>query len=245
MVSKAISTSRPMATSSASTTRIRNERPARTSWLPSRHLPNCARLDVGAWKGEPWRGERIATIEEVLATVPRGKLIFIELKVGPEIVEPLAKVLEMATVRPEQVVIISFQKETIAACEERMPHLKTQWLTGYKCEEENGIGRWAPNAEEVAATIREIGADGLGSQAELCHVNNAFLTRLRGAGIAEFGVWTVDDLPTARCYKKLGVTAITTNRPGWLRAQLEAAERCATPSLSQSDDELPPSSTTK
>src|SRR3990170_1836584 len=43
-------------------------------------------LDVGAWKGESWRGERIATLEEVLAVVPKRKQVVVELKAGPEII---------------------------------------------------------------------------------------------------------------------------------------------------------------
>ncbi|MFV2065815.1 MAG: glycerophosphodiester phosphodiesterase family protein, partial [Pirellulales bacterium] len=33
-------------------------------------LADLRQLDVGAWKGERWRGEKIPTLEEVLATVP-------------------------------------------------------------------------------------------------------------------------------------------------------------------------------
>ena len=37
----------------------------------------------------------------------------------------------------------------------------------------------------------------------------------------ELHVWTVDKPATARRMKKLGVDSITTNRPGWLRKQIE------------------------
>ena len=36
-------------------------------------LTKLRTLDVGAWKGKPWQGERIASLEEVLAEVPAGK----------------------------------------------------------------------------------------------------------------------------------------------------------------------------
>jgi glycerophosphoryl diester phosphodiesterase len=178
-------------------------------------------LDVGAWKDAKYRGERIATIEEVLATVPRDKKIFIELKVGPEIIEPLAAVLQMSSVRLEQVVVISFNDQTIAACEKRMPNLKTQWLTGFENEKEDDSGAWSPTAAEVAATIQRIGADGLGCQAETRHVDDLFLSRLGANGITYFGVWTVNDLAVAQIYQELNAAAITTDRPGWLRKQLE------------------------
>ena len=37
------------------------------------------RVDVGAWKGARWRGASIPSLEEVLACVPAGKRLFIEL----------------------------------------------------------------------------------------------------------------------------------------------------------------------
>ncbi len=182
-------------------------------------------LDVGAWKGAKWQGEKIPTIEEVLATIPPGKIIFIELKVGPEIVEPLAKVLEASPLRPEQTVIIAFNEATIAACEKRLPHLKTQWLTSYKDENKSknktGPPSWTPTADRVAKTVLRIGADALGSQAVPDHFDKAFIARLHADGIDEFGVWTVDDASVAKYYQKLGAAAITTNRPGWLRKQLQ------------------------
>jgi hypothetical protein len=44
---------------------------------------------------------------------------------------------------------------------------------------------------------------------------------LRELGCREFSVWTVDDPQVASYYAKLGAWSITTNRPGWLRKQLE------------------------
>jgi glycerophosphoryl diester phosphodiesterase len=43
-------------------------------------------LDAGQWKGSAWQGERIPTLGEMLALVPRGKRTFIEVKSGPDLV---------------------------------------------------------------------------------------------------------------------------------------------------------------
>jgi glycerophosphoryl diester phosphodiesterase len=40
-------------------------------------LAELRQLDVGSWKGEQWRGARIPALDEVLATVPEGKQVFI------------------------------------------------------------------------------------------------------------------------------------------------------------------------
>ncbi|HEX2477448.1 MAG TPA: glycerophosphodiester phosphodiesterase family protein, partial [Lacipirellulaceae bacterium] len=73
-------------------------------------------------------------------------------------------------------------------------------------------------------TLKRIGADALDAEAVPERVNKAFIERLRDAGFAEFHVWTVNDPKVARFYRDLSVASITTDRPRWLREQLEAAE---------------------
>lgn len=176
------------------------------------------KLEVGSWKDERWRGEKIPSLEEVLATVPAGKKAIIELKVGPEIVAPMAKILTASGLQPEQIVIISFHSQTIAACEQQLPHLRSHWLTSYKQEKD---GTWNPTAQKLTATLKQIKTDGLGSRAVTEYFNNALLKQLQNDGLKEFHVWTIDDPEVARKYQNLGAWGITTNRPGWLRQQLQ------------------------
>src|SRR3954452_15936878 len=49
-------------------------------------------LDIGSWKDTKWHAERMPTLDEVLAIVPAGKKVFLELKSGPELAVPMAKV---------------------------------------------------------------------------------------------------------------------------------------------------------
>jgi glycerophosphoryl diester phosphodiesterase len=184
-------------------------------------LEELRALDVGSWKGPQWRGEKMPTMAEVLAAVPEGKKIFIELKSSVEIVAPMAKVIEASKLSPEQIVIISFHAEAIAECKKRLSHLKALWICRY---EEQKQGGWAPGVEEVAATLKRIRADGFDSQANLEHFDETFIERLRALGCDEFSVWTVDDAKVARYYAKLGAWSITTNRPGWLRTQRDQFE---------------------
>jgi len=183
-------------------------------------------LDVGAWKGLRWRGEKIPTMEEVLATVPVGKKVILELKVGPEIVEPMAKIVAASGLQPEQIVIISFHPETIAACEQKFPQFRAHWLTGFKKKKD---GSWKPTARQLSATLRQVKADGLGGMAAPEYFNGALLQQLRLGGLKEFHVWTVDEPEVAREYQRLGAWAITTNRPGWLRRQLHLQPAVALP----------------
>lgn len=175
-------------------------------------------LDVGSWKDAKWRSERIPTFAECLAVVPAGKKFFVELKSGPEVVQPIAKEIAKSSVLPDQIVIISFHADAVAAAKKEMPHIKALWLCGF---EKGKKGEKPPTAEKVAATIKRIHADGLNAQAVTDYVNAEFIQRLKGLGVHEFSVWTVDDPTVARFYADLGAWSITTNRPGWLREQLQ------------------------
>jgi glycerophosphoryl diester phosphodiesterase len=175
-------------------------------------------LDVGSWKKKKWKDERIPTLEEVLAIVPTGKKVFLELKSGPEIVKPMAKVIAASHLSAEQIVLISFHADAIAACKKQMPDLKALWLCSF-----NNKKRDAPpkTPAEVAATLKRIHADGLDAEAVPAYFNAAFINCLRKLGCHEFSVWTVDDPKVAKFYADLGAWSITTNRPVWLRKQLK------------------------
>lgn len=174
-------------------------------------------LDVGSWKGKRWKGEQMPTLDEVLAAMPPGTKPVIELKIGPEIVKPMAEAIARSSVSPEDVIIISFNADTIAECERLAPQYRTHWLCGYK---EHDDGRVMPTAKEVLASMKRSRADGFGSQAKMDHFDAAFIDELRDGGCDEFHVWTVDDGKTARFYRDLGAKWITTNRPSLLREQL-------------------------
>jgi glycerophosphoryl diester phosphodiesterase len=178
------------------------------------------KLDVGSWQGPQWKNQRMPTMSEVLAAVPDGKKIYIELKSAAEIVAPMAKVIAASSLSPEQMVIISFHEEAITECKKQLPQLKAYWLCKY---EEQGDG-WLPGVEEVITRLQRCRADALSSKAVPEHFNKAFIDRVRAAGYDEFHVWTVDDPAAARFYRDLGAASITTNRPGWLREQLAEPE---------------------
>jgi glycerophosphoryl diester phosphodiesterase len=176
------------------------------------------KMDVGNWKGPHWQGEQMPTLEEVLAAVPDGKGIFVELKSAAEVVPLVAKAVAASSLLPEQVVVISFHEDAVAESKRLMPQIKAYWLTDFK-KQDNGTIK--PTVDEVIATLQRSGADALDGRAMPEHFDAAFVQKLRESGFAEFHVWTVDEPDVARFYRDLGAASITTNRPGWLREQLE------------------------
>ena len=174
-------------------------------------------LDVGSWKNVRFANERIPTVQEVLATVPEGKRIFVEIKCGPEIVEPLKQQLAASGLKPEQIVIICFQQDVIRESRRVMPQYKANWLTGYN--QKKGETDWTPPREGVLQALRSTGATGLGSNGNLKVIDLAFVEAVRAAG-HEFHVWTINDADTARVLQGLKVDSITTDRPDLIRSTL-------------------------
>ncbi len=180
-------------------------------------LAQLQALDVGAWKAERYRGERMPTLAQVLATVPAGKKILIEIKCGPEIVPPLQTVLDHSSLAPDQIVVIAFQESVIAEVKRQLPQLKAYWLVGYKQDAATKV--WTPAREDVLRTLDRLGADGLDTEGNRQVVDASLVEQLRAGG-KEFHVWTIDKPADAQHFQQLGVDSITTNRPAEIRAAL-------------------------
>lgn len=179
-------------------------------------LAELRRLDVGQWKGAGWAGAQIPTLPEVLAALPAGKRLFIELKSGPEIIPSLARALAESGVAGAHIRLLAFSAPLIAVLKESLPAYRACWLTDYRWGGRSGF--WRPSPEEMLATLSSTGADGLASRARPL-LNGDFVAALRRA-CREIHVWTVDDLATACRLREIGVDSIMTNRPGWLRRRL-------------------------
>jgi len=184
--------------------------------VAARTLEQLKRLDVGRHKAAGWASERIPTLEEVLATVPRGKRLFVEIKCGPEILGPLEAAVADSGLEARQVVLVGFGLETMAAAKQRLPDHPVYWICAQQQDESDGS--WKPGADELVAKVRQAGLDGLSVRA-CAAVDRPFVERFHAAGMA-LCVWTVDDPAEAKRLQQAGADAITTNRPGWLRAKL-------------------------
>jgi glycerophosphoryl diester phosphodiesterase len=180
-------------------------------------LAQLQALDVGDWKADRYRGERIPTLEQVLAIVPAGKKIFIEIKSGPEIVPQLRTVLDASSLSLEQVVVIAFNEAVITEVKQKIPQIRAYWLVGYKQDEATKV--WSPRSEDVLRTLDRLGADGLDTEGNRQFVDQALVQQLRARG-REFHVWTIDKPVDAQYFQQLGADSITTNRPAEIRAAL-------------------------
>jgi glycerophosphoryl diester phosphodiesterase len=163
-------------------------------------------LDVGSWKDIKYKGEKIPFIEEIIATIPDGKLLVVEVKCGSEIVPHMERVLHKNP-KKDQIVFISFGWETITDLKEAFPGNKAYWLSGSK--------------QEVRKRMDEIvpaGLDGINLNFSIIDEEVVKEAKAKGFDVL---AWTVNNPDEARRLQGLGVTHITTDRPQWLKEQVE------------------------
>jgi glycerophosphoryl diester phosphodiesterase len=197
-------------------------------------LTELQRLDAGSWKGQQWSGTRIATLEEVLKTIPAEKRLLIELKTGPEIVVPVRRVLETAGTNPDQLVLMSFDFETTAQSKRQLPEvqhlflvffelnpLSSQWCGEWRTTDPStGLGsdfRQQPvDLLNIAGRVRSAGLDGINVGQE----QPDDLSVIMANESIDWSVWTVDDPQIALAMAVKGASSITTNRPAHIADQL-------------------------
>lgn len=164
------------------------------------------KLDVGSWKGPKYAGEKIPFLSEMIATVPKGKTLVVEIKCGPEVIPAMKKAVEESG-KQSQVVFIAFGWKTILAVKKQFPDNACYWLSA--------IGVGLKNRMQQAA---ELGLDGVDLKSGLVKKDVMDLANQLGLDVL---CWTVDDATEAKRLADLGVQGITTNRAAWLKEQIQ------------------------
>ncbi|WP_218932116.1 glycerophosphodiester phosphodiesterase [Adhaeretor mobilis] len=195
-------------------------------------LAELQKLDVGRWKGRRFAGERMPTLSDVLSTVPQGKLFYIEIKCGPEIVPHLVNVLAKSDVNYQDLRIISFKRDVIKAAKQALPQVQAYWLVEFKFDKK--LDHWYPTHERVIAIAVEHDADGIDLKANKPAYDEAFILRCQQAGLS-LHAWTVDQPEAAIRLAESGYESITTNVPKLLR---HATQEQLMPSAKQLESSL-------
>jgi glycerophosphoryl diester phosphodiesterase len=175
-------------------------------------LDELRRLDCGRWKAERFAGERAPTLREVLATVPDGKRLYVEVKCGPELRPALQADLGSVS---SCVTLISLDDDTLREVKHALPHVPAYWVVPL---ERSPSGEVEPSADELISRSREAGFEGV-DLGHTRHLDQAMMDSLLAAGL-RVCVWTVNEPAEAARLIGLGVAGITTDRPGWLRERL-------------------------
>ena len=201
---------------------IHDESALRTAGLEveiaSATMSKLRQLDAGSWKGMAWADERLPELGEVLAEVPPGRKVFIEIKCGVDIMAPLLGVLERCPLTVDQLGVVGFSREVMRLARQQLPVSEVLWNVELKTT--SAARGWSPAIEALSQQIREAKLDGLGIGVR-GHVDQAFVRRALQEGLKLFA-WTVDDAGLAAELVRLGVDYLVTNRPGWMRTALAA-----------------------
>lgn len=178
-------------------------------------MSNLAALDAGSWKGAEWANQKIPTLEQSLATMPKGRQrFFIEIKCGAEIVPTLQGILEPMKDRAAQLVVISFNRGAAAASKKAMPWLKVYRLAGGKTKDKKPA-----DLAQLIADTKADQLDGLDLGADFPW-DTAMVKQIRDAGLGLY-VWTINKPAEVRRFARIGVDGITTDDPVMVRKALE------------------------
>ena len=176
-------------------------------------LAEVQALDAGAWKGPAFTGERIPTLAEALATVPRGRTVFVEIKTKVDTVDTIARAIRAADVpgRGGHVALQSFDPDALAAAALAVPGAAAYWTV------DPPVDTTRPDQPRPlpypAAMVDEAVARGFAGVAlDYRAVDDALLGRLRAAGLL-VDVWTVNDPATIATWAARDVRWIETDRP--------------------------------
>lgn len=172
-----------------------------------------SKLDVGSWgkwKGSKFAGARPALFEEVLELARDGRWIYVDVKARTGDIVPYVKaILEKQTkANPGNTLFLCGSVECGKEFKRLLPEYKV--LSCLNCCQ--GWKKGAPPVpvEEIIATTKEMGADGVDLRFLNGVTTTEYMKAIKDAGF-ELHVWTIDDLPNAVEAFKRGAQTVTTN----------------------------------
>jgi glycerophosphoryl diester phosphodiesterase len=177
-------------------------------------LAELKQLDAGAWFNPAYAGERIPTLDEVLAWArARGTVVDIEIKNAPlyyaGIEEAVVKALDSEHMA-EQVIVISFDHGAVKRVKALDPRIATGVLYAGR-PVDAGIG-----------LARQANADAL--LPHWAYVTSEDIRAAHAAGLA-VAPWATSDPEVLARLVEAGVDGIGTNHPDILRNMLAEAGR--------------------
>ncbi len=174
--------------------------------LTADDLANIDLSNNSRWRGK-FKGVRLPTYEDIVATVPKDGVLVVEIKeYSPNFVSKTDALVKKYGLNKSQIIFISFDHNCLKDIKKRSKDYAVLLLSSLKSKD----GKTIPTAESMIEKCREIGAEGvdLGSNTKL--LDAEYVSKIHAAGL-KFYVWTVNDLDEAQRLKSIGVDGITTD----------------------------------
>lgn len=183
-------------------------------------LAEIQKLDAGAWKSAQYAGTKMPALDEVIASIPSDRRLFIEIKSGLETMPAFDAAMTRAYAagkQAEQMPIISFSYDVCKAVKKNHPELKVYWLSSFKKDKDTQ--QWSPTIAEIVEKAKSASLDGVDLAAKEPLMNADAVKQIRDAGLALY-TWTVDEADVAAKLAELRVDGITTNKPAFIKNKL-------------------------
>ena len=165
-------------------------------------------LDVGAWKGPQFRGERMPTLAEVLTLAHDDFELYVEIKGIP--VPMLHKVAEIVKAEskatPERVLFHCFGTNAVAELRRLLPEYRAYWLTTSSKED----GTPNPPLDEIIATAKACNASGVNVKDTASIITPAFINAVKAEGLS-MHVWWANWYPRTQELVAMGVDSIVSD----------------------------------
>jgi len=178
-------------------------------------LNDLKKLNAGKYKGDNWENVKIPSLREVLYTIPDDKKLFIEIKCGPEILDHLKLELNEFKHKTDQIKIISFNFNTMKMARQSFKDYEVFWLRRI---EKNFLQFWKLNINEIINISLENEFDGLNIKYSKV-ISPSIVKMIKESGLKLF-VWTVNEPELAKKLISYGIDGITSDRPSWLKQQM-------------------------
>jgi len=181
--------------------------------IASNNYDELLKIDIGKFKDTKWKDEKIPLLDKVIDTIPRNKILFIEIKSDERIIKPLQNLIEQKNFNPTQIKFIGFNIITMKLLKETFPEIGAYWIVEGKNYKSND------NLKETIRKCKSVKLDGVDAQARK-YLNKDVIHSVKNSGLRIY-TWTVDDPERAKQLRFDGIDGITTNRAGWLKDKLK------------------------
>jgi glycerophosphoryl diester phosphodiesterase len=170
-------------------------------------LAELRALDVGAWKHIKYKGERIPTLAQALATIPGGRTMFVEIKSGKQTAPAIAKVIQDAQPTSVAIALQGFDPDSLAALAALLPDSPAYWTVD---PPRDARDRPLPYPVELIAETKRRGFAGLALDYRA--VSDELLAAASQAEIL-VDVWTLNETALLAEWGAKDVRWLETDRP--------------------------------